>query len=187
LNSGFFARYKLGSSAASISDSFSFSLAFKVSLGHDLSRMLIQEAVAPVFRQRGPSHGVLKFEVEVDDAGDSDGKPCRFVTRIVCTHGMLLLRQNTSLRVSDLVKTFALTYEAIDLNHPVFDRNNSLNRWTIKSSFLRENLDFFSPKVEQLDIFHDQDKMTFVSFTNKAPSANKGESINICCDSQAYS
>jgi cell cycle checkpoint control protein RAD9A len=80
--------------------------------------------------------------------------------------------------VAGLVKTFSLTYEAVKLSYPLFDRQNSANRWTIKSSFLRENLDFFSPRVEQLDIFCSQDKMTFISFTNKVTAANKGERCN---------
>jgi cell cycle checkpoint control protein RAD9A len=50
-----------------------------------------------------------------------------------------------------------------------------MNYWSIKSSFLKENLDFFSPKVEQLDIHHEDDKMTFLSFTNKVVTDKKGK------------
>jgi cell cycle checkpoint control protein RAD9A len=59
--------------------------------------------------------------------------------------------------------------------HAIFDRSPSMNYWSIKSSFLKENLDFFSPKVEQLDIHHEDDKMTFLSFTNKVVTDKKGK------------
>jgi cell cycle checkpoint control protein RAD9A len=59
--------------------------------------------------------------------------------------------------------------------HAIFERLSSMNFWTIKASFLKENLDFFSPKVEQLDIYHEDDKMTFLSFTSKVVTDKKGE------------
>ena len=77
-----------------------------------------------------------------------------------------------------VIKTYKLTYEAADVMHALFDRTSSLNRWSIRAVFLRENLDYFSPKVEQLDIFRDNEKMTFLSFTDKIVTAKNGESYS---------
>ena len=76
------------------------------------------------------------------------------------------------------MKTYKLTYDPTEVMHAIFERQQTMNFWSIKSSFLKENLDFFSPKVEQLDIYHEDDnKMTFLSFTNKVVTDKKG---NIC-------
>jgi cell cycle checkpoint control protein RAD9A len=69
-----------------------------------------------------------------------------------------------------------LTYESADVMHALFDRASSVNRWNIRAMFLKENLDYFSPKVEQLDIFREADKMTFISFTDKIVTAKNGKS-----------
>jgi len=58
--------------------------------------------------------------------------------------------------------------------HALFDKQSAVNQWTINSSFLREHLDFFSPKVEQLDICYEKDRITFLSYTNKVVTAKKG-------------
>jgi cell cycle checkpoint control protein RAD9A len=77
------------------------------------------------------------------------------------------------------VKTYKLTYEAVDIMHALFDKQSAVNQWTINSSFLREHLDFFSPKVEQLDICYEKDRITFLSYTNKVVTAKKGTLPNI--------
>jgi cell cycle checkpoint control protein RAD9A len=77
--------------------------------------------------------------------------------------------------VIGVIKTYKLTYEAASVMHALFDRASSSNRWNIKALFLRENLDYFSPKVEQLDIFRDGEKMTFLSFTEKIVTAKNGK------------
>jgi hypothetical protein len=59
--------------------------------------------------------------------------------------------------------------------HALFDKHSAVNQWSINSSFLRENLDFFSPKVEQLDICRENDRITFLSFTNKIVTAKRGK------------
>ena len=77
------------------------------------------------------------------------------------------------------MKTYKLTYEAADVMHALFDRSASVNKWAIRASFLKENLDYFSPKVEQLDIFHNDEKMTFLSFTEKVVTVKNGNSLRI--------
>ena len=61
--------------------------------------------------------------------------------------------------------------------HALFDRGASTNNFGIRASFLKENLEYFSPKVEQLDIFHIDDKMTFLSFTDKIVTAKNGKTL----------
>jgi len=73
-----------------------------------------------------------------------------------------------------VIKTYMLTYESAEVMNALFDRNSSFNRWSIRASFLKENLDYFSPKVEQLDIFHENNKMTFLSYQDKVVTAKNG-------------
>jgi cell cycle checkpoint control protein RAD9A len=63
--------------------------------------------------------------------------------------------------------------------HALFDKNTANNRWSIKSSFLKEFIDYFSPKSEQLDIYAEDGKVTFLSFTEKVANRKNGTSI---CD-----
>jgi cell cycle checkpoint control protein RAD9A len=57
--------------------------------------------------------------------------------------------------------------------HAVFERAPTMSAWSIKASFLKENLDFFSPKIEQLDLFYNGEHMTFLSFTTKVVTDKK--------------
>lgn len=91
---------------------------------------------------------------------DPSSTVCRLVAQNFCAHGV--------------VKTYTLTYEATEIMNALFDKATSFNRWAIKAAFLKENLDYFSPKVEQLDIFYDNDKMTFLSYQDKVLSSKNG-------------
>jgi len=59
--------------------------------------------------------------------------------------------------------------------HALFDRSSASNKWTIKAGFMKEFTDYFSPKAEQLDMYCEEGKMTFLSFTEKVVNAKSGK------------
>lgn len=66
-----------------------------------------------------------------------------------------------------VLKTYKLTYESVDVLSAVFDKESALNRWTISSRTLREFIEYFGPKTEQLDISSENGRATFMSYTEK--------------------
>jgi cell cycle checkpoint control protein RAD9A len=58
--------------------------------------------------------------------------------------------------------------------HALFDRTQATNHWSIKSGYLKEFIDYFGPRTEQLDFYYENDQITFTSFTEKIVNANKG-------------
>lgn len=66
-----------------------------------------------------------------------------------------------------VIKSYKLTYEPTTVNHAVFDRTKTTNQWSIEPRFLREITDHFSPSAEQLDIYSENGKAVFTSFTTK--------------------
>lgn len=73
-----------------------------------------------------------------------------------------------------VVKTYRLTYEAVEVQHALFDKSTTQNQWTIESRFLREIIDHFGPTSEQLDIHAENNRVIFTSFTQKVTNG-KGE------------
>ena len=51
--------------------------------------------------------------------------------------------------------------------HAIFNRNNAKNTWTINAAALRSFVDYFGAKTEQLDIFTENGRATFTSYTEK--------------------
>ncbi|KAK2753388.1 hypothetical protein FQN55_003517 [Onygenales sp. PD_40] len=94
---------------------------------------------------------IERCEVRVQDGPDE--AECRFVVRMICRHGV--------------VKTYKLTYEAVEIQHAIFDKSKTENQWAIDSKFLREIIDHFSPSAEQLDVFSENHRAVFTSFTTK--------------------
>lgn len=87
----------------------------------------------------------------------------------------MLSRAHHLLTISGVTKTYKLTYEAVEVMHALFDRSQSLSRWSIKADYLKEFIEYFSPRTEQLDLYYEKDQITFTSFTEKIVNANKGE------------
>ena len=75
------------------------------------------------------------------------------LVKLLCRHGVL--------------KTYKLTYEEVDVMHALFDRDLARNKWCIKSRLLREYMEHFGPKAEQLDISSENGRVAFTSFTEK--------------------
>ncbi|KAF2398495.1 DNA repair protein Rad9 [Trichodelitschia bisporula] len=117
---------------------------------------IMVKALLSVFKSRaaearGKNAGIEKCEVAVQETPEE--AECRFIVKMICEHGV--------------TKTYKLTYEPVAVVHALFDRNLATNRWVIQSSFLKEFADYFSPKAEQLDIYAEDGKATFISFTEK--------------------
>ncbi|KAI4750255.1 Rad9-domain-containing protein [Aureobasidium sp. EXF-12344] len=66
-----------------------------------------------------------------------------------------------------VTKTYRLTYESVEISHALFDKHNAPNGWKISSRILREYIEFFGTKTEQLDLLVKDEKAIFTSFTEK--------------------
>lgn len=56
--------------------------------------------------------------------------------------------------------------------HAVFKTEEAHNKWSISSKALREFADHFGPGTEQLDIFSEDGRASFTSFTEKITSGS---------------
>jgi cell cycle checkpoint control protein RAD9A len=75
-------------------------------------------------------------------------------------------------KISGVTKTYKLNYESIEVTHALFDKNTAPNRWSIHSGRLKNLIDHFGPRTEQLDIYADNGRVTFTSFTEKIVDGN---------------
>ncbi|KAK5680616.1 hypothetical protein LTS10_007549 [Elasticomyces elasticus] len=66
-----------------------------------------------------------------------------------------------------MTKLYRLTYESAEVMHALFDRTAASQGWRISSRVLREYIEFFGPKTEQLDLLAQEGKAIFTSFTEK--------------------
>ena len=66
-----------------------------------------------------------------------------------------------------MTKTYRLTYESVEVMHALFDRSVAKQGWRCSSRVLREYIEFFGPKTEQLDLLAQEGKAIFTSFTEK--------------------
>ncbi|KAM5448514.1 putative exodeoxyribonuclease III [Microsporum audouinii] len=82
-----------------------------------------------------------------------DESECRLVVQMICKHGVL--------------KTYKLTYEPADIQHALFDKSGAQNRWVVDSKLLREILEHFGRSAEHLDIYPEDGRAVFTSFTEK--------------------
>ncbi|EXJ58066.1 hypothetical protein A1O7_05490 [Cladophialophora yegresii CBS 114405] len=82
-----------------------------------------------------------------------DQAECRLVFRLNCRQG--------------IVKTYRLFYEPGDIMHAAFDKLGSTNYWTASSRTLRDVVEYFGPKTDQLDWYFQNGKVTFTSYTEK--------------------
>ncbi|EEH20637.2 hypothetical protein PABG_02868 [Paracoccidioides brasiliensis Pb03] len=94
---------------------------------------------------------IERCEVQFQDSPDET--ECRFIIRMICRHGV--------------VKTYKLTYETVEVQHALFDKSKTKNQWAIDSKYLREIIEHFGPSAELLDIFSENNRAVFTSFTTK--------------------
>jgi cell cycle checkpoint control protein RAD9A len=115
------------------------------------------KALLSVFKGRlydplGRAGAIDRCEVSVQDRAEET--QCRFIVKMVCNQGV--------------IKTYKLTYEAVDVMHALFDRNVANNRWSMPSGIIKEYIEHFGTKTEMLDIFAGEDgRAVFKSYTEK--------------------
>ncbi|RDI88972.1 hypothetical protein Vi05172_g1006 [Venturia inaequalis] len=119
------------------------------------NKALISVFKARITDARGRETAIDRCEVNVQDQADET--QCRFIIRMICYHGV--------------TKTYKLTYESTEVMHALFDKTTANNRWSMRSPFLKEFSDYFGPKAEQLDVYYEEGKVTFLSFTDKIMSS----------------
>ncbi|CUS12323.1 unnamed protein product [Tuber aestivum] len=111
------------------------------------------KALLSTFRQRyfdskSGDTAIERCEVRFVEKGE-----CRMLVRLLCRNRVL--------------KTYRLTYEEVDVMHAVFDKDAARNMWIVKARFLRDFMEHFGPKAEQLDISSENGRAAFTSFTEK--------------------
>ncbi|KAK0354326.1 hypothetical protein LTR91_016650 [Friedmanniomyces endolithicus] len=72
-----------------------------------------------------------------------------------------------------MTKFYRLTYESVEVMHALFDRAVATQGWRISSRMLREYIEFFGPKTEQLDLLAQEGKAIFTSFTEKVAAGTE--------------
>ncbi|RFU26903.1 hypothetical protein B7463_g9457, partial [Scytalidium lignicola] len=122
---------------------------------HDVLALLSVFKGRIVDSTREKDTGVEKCDVSVEDGDGRSGRN-RFVIKIFCKHGVL--------------KTYRLTFESVSPMHAVFARNSANNMWSISSKTLREFVEHFGPGTEQLDIYSENGRVSFTSYTEKVVS-----------------
>ena len=121
------------------------------------------KALLSVFKGRlydplGRDGAIERCEVSIQER--TDEAQCRFIVRMVCNQGV--------------VKTYKLTYEAVDVMHALFDRNVARNRWSMQSGVMKEYIEYFGTKTEMLDIFAGEDgRAVFKSYTEKVSNGKE--------------
>ncbi|KAF2133318.1 hypothetical protein P153DRAFT_308006 [Dothidotthia symphoricarpi CBS 119687] len=115
------------------------------------------KALLSVFKGRlydplGRDGAIDRCEVSVQERENET--QCRFIVKMVCNQGV--------------IKTYKLTYEAVDVMHALFDRNVARNTWSMHSGAVKEYIEYFGTKTEMLDISAGEDgRCVFKSYTEK--------------------
>lgn len=56
--------------------------------------------------------------------------------------------------------------------HALFVTESAFNKWSISSKALKEFVEHFGPGTEQLDIYSEDGRVSFTSFTEKIMAGN---------------
>ena len=120
---------------------------------------LIIKALLSIFKrrladQRDRDTALETCECELQ--ANPDQAECRLIFRLNCRQGV--------------VKTYSLFYETGEILHATFDQMGSTNHWTVASRTLRDVVEYFGPKTDQLDWYYQNGKVTFTSYTEKIQS-----------------
>lgn len=121
-----------------------------------------------VVDSRGRDSAIDRCDVSVQD--QSDEAECRLIIKMICKHGglkfLIVLKASTKSNTG-VTKTYKLTYESVEIVHALFDKNSATNGWKISSRILKEYVEYFGPRTEQLDMLAKDGKAIFTSFTEK--------------------
>ena len=121
------------------------------------------KALLSVFKGRlydplGRDGAIDRCEVSVQERENET--QCRFIVKMVCNQGV--------------IKTYKLTYEAVDVMHALFDRSVARNKWSMSSGAVKEYIEYFGTKTEMLDIFAGEDgRCVFKSYTEKVSNGKE--------------
>ncbi|KAI5205859.1 Rad9-domain-containing protein [Aureobasidium subglaciale] len=155
-------------------DARSFFLSYNFGLGQGarFTCQLYNKALLAVFKTRlsdprGGDTSIDRCEVSVEDKPNK--VQCRLVVRMKIPR--LIDHQGVT-------KTYRLTYESVEVSHALFDKHNAPNGWKISSRILREYIEYFGTKTEQLDLLVKEGKAIFTSFTEKIMDG-KGTKISV--------
>ncbi|KAL8669040.1 MAG: hypothetical protein Q9168_006351 [Polycauliona sp. 1 TL-2023] len=66
-----------------------------------------------------------------------------------------------------VTKTYKLNYESTEIKHALFNRNGAKNAWRIGAGVLRSFLEYFGTATEHLDIYAEDGRVAFTSYTEK--------------------
>ncbi|KAL8677986.1 MAG: hypothetical protein Q9186_005616 [Xanthomendoza sp. 1 TL-2023] len=66
-----------------------------------------------------------------------------------------------------VTKSYRLTYESVEIKHALFNRHGANNRWRIGANVLRSFLEYFGANTEQLDIYVENGRVAFTSYTER--------------------
>lgn len=66
-----------------------------------------------------------------------------------------------------VTKTYKLTYEAAKVERALFNHHIAKNKWRIGANALKSFLEHFGATTEQLDIYTEDGRVTFTSYTEK--------------------
>ncbi|KTW30303.1 hypothetical protein T552_00778 [Pneumocystis carinii B80] len=93
---------------------------------------------------------VQKCELRIIRPNNTE-REYRLIVRFLCKHGVL--------------KTYKITYEQCQTMHALCNKSLCKNRWKIHSRILKEYLDHFSARAEELTLMSQNDKLLLTSFT----------------------
>ncbi|ETN42992.1 uncharacterized protein HMPREF1541_02150 [Cyphellophora europaea CBS 101466] len=119
-------------------------------------------ALLAIFRRRlaDPRDKDVALErVDFELQARSDQIDCRLLFTLVCKQGV--------------VKKYRLYYESGEILHASFDRSSSINYWTVSSKTLRDVVEYFGPKTDQLDWYFQDGKVTFTSYTERVQNGKE--------------
>ncbi|KAL9025332.1 MAG: hypothetical protein Q9196_005823 [Gyalolechia fulgens] len=117
---------------------------------------LYNKALLSVFKARlgdvkETDTAVERCEVSIQDQANKT--ECRIIVKMICRHGV--------------TKTYKLTYEAAKIEHALFNHHGAKNKWRIGANVLRSFIDYFGANTEQLDIYAEDGRAAFTSYTEK--------------------
>ncbi|WPH02781.1 Rad9-domain-containing protein [Acrodontium crateriforme] len=136
--------------------SYDFQATSSLKNGDRFTCQLLNKALQSVFKSRaneGRSRESTVERCDVSIQDQPDKTECRLIVKMLCKHG--------------LTKTYRLTYESVEVMHALFDKSAATQGWRISARVLREYVEFFGPKTEQLDLLAQDGKAIFTSFTEK--------------------
>ena len=58
-----------------------------------------------------------------------------------------------------------MTYEPTEVVHAIFDQATTRNRWTMQARMLREFVEHFGQRTEQLEMHSENGRVSFTSYT----------------------